>query len=49
MNETPHDDDAEVDASTMTNVLLGIPGAVERVARAEEQLARGEGIPLDQL
>jgi hypothetical protein len=49
MNETLHDADAEADASTMTNVLLGISGAVKRVALAEEQLVRGEGVPLDQL
>jgi predicted transcriptional regulator len=42
-------DDADVDGATITDILLGIPGAVGRVTRAEEQLARGEGIPLDQL
>ena len=42
-------DDADVDGATMTDLLLGIPGAVGRIARAEEQLARGEGIAIDQL
>lgn len=42
-------DDADIDGATMTDILLGIPGAAGRVARAEEQLARGEGIRLDQL
>ena len=42
-------DDADVDGATMTDILLGIPGAVDRIARAEWQLERGEGIPLDQL
>jgi len=42
-------DDAGVDGATMTDILLGIPGAGGGLARADEQLARGEGIPLDQL
>lgn len=42
-------DDAEVDGRTIVEVLDGIPGARERIARAREQIARGEGIPLDEL
>jgi hypothetical protein len=42
-------DDAEIDGGTMVEVLNGIPGARERIERAREQVARGEGIPLDDL
>ena len=42
-------DDAEVDGRTMVEVLNGIPGAAERIQLAREQIARGEGIPLDEL
>jgi hypothetical protein len=42
-------DDAEVDGRTIVEVLDGIPGARESIARGREELARGEGIPLDQL
>lgn len=42
-------DDAEIDARTIVEVLDGIPGARERIALAREQIARGEGIPLDEL
>jgi hypothetical protein len=42
-------DDAEVDGRTIVEVLNGIPGARERIERAREQVARGEGIPLDDL
>lgn len=42
-------DDADVGRATMTDILLAIPGVAGRVARAEEQVARGEGIPLDRL
>ena len=42
-------DDAEIDGRTMVEVLNGIPGARERLALAREQVARGEGIPLDEL
>lgn len=42
-------DEAEVDGRTMVEVLNGIPGAERRLARAREQIARGEGIPLAEL
>jgi hypothetical protein len=42
-------DEAEVDGATIVEVLNGIPGARERIAAAREQIARGEGIPLDDL
>ena len=42
-------DEAEVDGRTIVEVLLGIPGASESIARGREQFARGEGIPLDEL
>ena len=42
-------DDAEIDGRTMVEVLNGIPGIHERLAQAREQIARGEGIPLDEL
>jgi hypothetical protein len=42
-------DDAEVDGRTIVEVLNGIPGARESMARGREQFARGEGVPLDAL
>lgn len=42
-------DDAELDGRTMVEVLDGIPGARERIALGRDQIARGEGIPLDEL
>ena len=42
-------DEAEVDGRTMVEVLDGIPGARESVERGREQLASGDGIPLDEL
>ena len=42
-------DDAEIDGRTMVEVLNGIHGVPERIALARAQLARGEGIPLDEL
>ena len=42
-------DEAEVDGRTMVEVLDGIPGAPQRLALGREQIARGEGIPLDEL
>jgi hypothetical protein len=42
-------DDAEIDGRTIVEVLNGIPGAPQRIALAREQLAGGEGIPLDEL
>lgn len=42
-------DEAEVDGRTMIEVLNGIPGARESIARGREQFARGEGIPLDEV
>lgn len=42
-------DEAEIDGRTMVEVLNGIPGAADRIRLAREQIARGEGIPLDEL
>jgi hypothetical protein len=42
-------DEAEVDGRTMVEVLNGIPGAAERIQLGRKQVARGEGIPLDEL
>jgi hypothetical protein len=42
-------DDAEIDGRTMVEVLDGVPGARQRIALAREQIARGEGIPLEDL
>jgi hypothetical protein len=42
-------DEAEVDGRTIVEVLNGIPGASDRFTLAREQLARGEGFPLDDL
>jgi hypothetical protein len=42
-------DDAEIDGRTMVEILNGIPGAKQRISAAREQIARGEGIPLDEL
>ncbi len=42
-------DDAEVEGRTIVEVLNGIPGARESIARGREQFAHGEGVPLDEL
>jgi hypothetical protein len=42
-------DEAEVDGQTIVEVLNGIPGARDRIALAREQIARGQGVPLDEL
>lgn len=42
-------DEAEVGGGTIVEVLNGIPGARESIARGREQLAQGEGVPLDEL
>lgn len=42
-------DEAEVDGRTIVEVLNGIRGAGESIARGREQFARGEGVPLDEL
>ena len=42
-------DEAEVDGRTMVEVLNGIPAARESLERGREQLARGDGIPLEEL
>jgi hypothetical protein len=42
-------DDAELDGRTMVEVLDGSPGARERIGLGRAQIARGEGIPLDEL
>jgi hypothetical protein len=42
-------DEAEVDGRTMVEILNGIPGVDQRIQLAREQIARGEGIPLDEL
>jgi hypothetical protein len=33
----------------VSEVIRGIPGVLERIRIAREQLARGEGIPLDEI
>jgi len=42
-------DEADVDGRTMVEVLNGIPGARESIARGRDQFAQGEGTPLDEL
>ncbi|HZT14889.1 MAG TPA: hypothetical protein VFA19_02995 [Gaiellaceae bacterium] len=42
-------DDAELDGRTIVEVLNGIPGARESIARGREQLARGDAVPLDEV
>jgi len=42
-------DEAEVEGGTIVEVLNGIPGARDSIARGREQLGRGEGTPLDEL
>jgi hypothetical protein len=42
-------DDAEIDGRTMVEILNGIPGAATRAQRGRDELARGEGIPIDEL
>jgi len=42
-------DDADPDASRITEILDAIPGAWERTQEGLAQAARGEGAPLDEL
>jgi hypothetical protein len=42
-------DDADPDATRITEILNAIPGAWERTREGTEQAARGEGKPLDDL
>lgn len=42
-------DDADPDATRITEILDAIPGAWERAQDGLGQAARGEGTPLDQL
>ena len=42
-------DDAEIDGRTMVEILNGIPGSATRAQRGRDELARGEGIPIDEL
>lgn len=42
-------DDADPDASRITEILDAIPGAWERTQEGLAQAKRGEGIPLDEL
>lgn len=42
-------DEADTDSATMTQLLDGIPGALERAKLGREQARRGETIPLDKL
>jgi hypothetical protein len=42
-------DEAELDGGTMVEILNGIPGAAQRAQHGRDQIARGEGIPLDEL
>jgi hypothetical protein len=42
-------DEADIDPESMVDLLGRIPGAVERLERAREQLARGEVVELEDL
>ena len=42
-------DDADPDATRITEILDAIPGAWERTQEGLAQAARGEGTPLDEL
>jgi hypothetical protein len=42
-------DDAELDGRTMVEMLNGIPGSAERARRGRDELARSEGIAIDEL
>src|SRR5215467_4783829 len=42
-------DEADPDASRITEILDGIPGAWERAQRSIEQARRGETVPLSEL
>jgi hypothetical protein len=42
-------DDADPDATRITEILDGIPGAWERTQEGLAQAKRGKGIPLDEL
>jgi len=42
-------DDADPDATRITEILDAIPGAWQRTQEGLAQAARGEGTPLDQL
>jgi predicted transcriptional regulator len=42
-------DDADPDATRITEILDAVPGAWERTQDGLAQAARGEGTPLDQL
>lgn len=42
-------DDADPDATRITEILHAIPGAWERTQEGIEQAGRGEGRPLDEL
>jgi hypothetical protein len=42
-------DDVDPDASRVTEILDGIPGAWERTQEGLSQAMRGEGAPLDEL
>jgi hypothetical protein len=42
-------DDAEIDDRIMVEILNGIPGSGARTQRGRDELARGEGIAIDEL
>lgn len=42
-------DDADPDAATITEILEGIPGALEAVEHAEAQFEQGRYVTLDEL
>lgn len=42
-------DEADIDGSTMVELLNGIPGALERARLGREQASLGETIPLEDL
>ena len=42
-------DDAEIGGRTMVEILNGIPGSAACARRGRDELARGEGISIDEL
>jgi hypothetical protein len=47
--ETGVESHRELDSTAMSEVVRGIPGALARIQNAREQVARGDGIPLEEL
>lgn len=42
-------DDADPDPDSVTAILEGIPGSLERIERREGEVARGEYVDLDEI